>query len=264
MTARTPGRIPSPRGPRSFRPVRVSLEQVTKRYGSTRALHEFSAVFEPGEVIAVIGNNGAGKTTLLRALAGIVGPDAGRIRFDGEDFERNRLDQRRRFWFLPDFPPLLDGENVLANLSLILRLFEADRPGIEQQVLALLREFDLVGLAHAPVETLSRGQADKVALTALICADPELWLLDEPFASGMDPTGIAVFRREARAAAGRGRTVIYSTQWLESAERLADRLCVIHRGRLIAFGTLADLRAQAGSGATELETLLLQLVRSDS
>lgn len=242
--------------------MRVELHNVTKRYGSTRALDGVSLAFAPGEIVAVIGINGAGKTTLLRALAGIVAPERGNIEFDGRTFERNRADQRRRFWFLPDFPPLLPEETLLANVGLILRLFEADRPGVEDRLLALLHEFDLAGLAYAPVGTLSRGQAYKSALLSLLCADPELWLLDEPFASGMDPVGIAVFRREARAAAARGRTVIYSTQWLEAVERLADRLCILQNGQVRAFGTLADLQAQTGTAGQELEETLLKFVQA--
>jgi ABC-2 type transport system ATP-binding protein len=242
--------------------MRVELHEVTKRYGSTRALEAVSLTFSPGEIVAVIGVNGAGKTTLLRALAGIVAPEKGTIEFDGETFARNRLDQRKRFWFLPDFPPLLPEETVLANLSLFLRLFEADRPGVEERVLALLQQCDLVGLAHAPVGTLSRGQAYKTALIALLCADPQLWLLDEPFASGMDPVGIAVFRREARAAAARGRTVIYTTQWLEAVERLADRLCILQHGQVRACGSLPELRAQTGTTGQELGATLLKFTQA--
>jgi ABC-type multidrug transport system ATPase subunit len=243
--------------------MRVSLQAVTKRYGSTRALDEVSLELEPGRIVAIIGINGAGKTTLLRALAGIVAPDRGQVRFDGESFERNRLDQRRRLWFLPDFPPLFPEETLLGNLGLILRLFGADAPGVESRVLQLLREFDLVGLVHAGAGTLSRGQAYKAALTALLCVNPELWLLDEPFASGMDPVGIAVFRREARTAASQGRTVVYSTQWIEAVEKLADDLCILQHGKVLAFGSLAELRAQTGTQGGELEQMLLAFTRQD-
>lgn len=87
--------------------MRVELHQVSKRYGSTRALDGVSLAFEPGGIVAVIGLNGAGKATLLRALTGVVAPDRWNIGFDGQTFARNCLDQRRRFWFLPDFPPLV-------------------------------------------------------------------------------------------------------------------------------------------------------------
>ncbi len=235
--------------------MHVSLVNVTKRYGRTRALDDFSLALEGGQIVAVLGINGAGKTTLLRALAGVVAPERGEIEFDGEPFRLDRLDQRKKLWFLPDFPPLLMEESVLTNLGLILHLFEADQPGVEERALELLRELDLVGLVHAPVGTLSRGQIYKTALTALVCVDPELWLLDEPFASGMDPIGIGVFRREARAAAERGRLILYSTQWLDAVERLADRLCILHSGKLRAFGSLAELRGTATEPGGAMEEL---------
>jgi ABC-type multidrug transport system ATPase subunit len=235
--------------------MRVALANVTKRYGRTRALDDFSLALEGGQIVAVLGINGAGKTTLLRALAGVVAPERGQIEFDGEPFRLDRLDQRRRLWFLPDFPPLLLEEPVLTNIGLILRLFEADQPGVEERALELLRELDLVGLVNAPVGTLSRGQIYKTALTILVCVDPELWLLDEPFASGMDPVGIGVFRREARDATERGRLILYSTQWLDAVERLADRLCILHSGKLRAFGTLAELQGSGTGPGGAIEEL---------
>ena len=148
-------------------------------------------------------------------------------------------------YFLPDFPLLFWEETVSRNIAIVLRLYEADGPGAENRVLELLRDFDLLPLALRPMATLSRGQIYKTGLVALMAADPEVWLLDEPFASGMDPHGIDAFKQHAREAARRGRTVIYSTQILDVAERFSDRVCVIHEGELRAFDTLEALRGQA-------------------
>jgi len=166
---------------------------------------------------------------------------------------------RQRLHVLPDFPFLFWEQTVLRNLAIVLRLYEADGPGAESRVLELLRDFDLLPLALRPVQTLSRGQAYKVGLAALIATDRELWLLDEPFASGMDPHGIDAFKRHARAAAARGRTILYSTQLLDVAERFADRVCVIHQGEIHAFDTLARLREQAGDKHNVLEEMFRQL-----
>ncbi|MDB6068105.1 MAG: hypothetical protein JWR26_4313, partial [Pedosphaera sp.] len=114
-------------------------------------------------------------------------------------------------------------------------------------------------LALRPVNSLSRGQAYKAGLVAMMAADRELWLLDEPFASGMDPHGIDAFKQHARAAAARGRTVIYSTQLLDVAERFSDRVCVINKGELHAFDTLARLREQARDKDNVLEEMFRQL-----
>jgi ABC-type multidrug transport system ATPase subunit len=242
----------------------VELRGVLKSYDQTRALNRVNMEIAPGQIVSLLGPNGAGKTTLLRCLAGIVSPDAGEVTFDGEAFHRERLDLRRRLMFLPDFPFLFWEHTALRNLSIILRLFEADKPGVEQRVADLLGEFDLLPLAGRPVSTLSRGQTYKVALVALIAADPELWLLDEPFASGMDPHGINAFKAHARQASARGRTVIYSTQLLDVAERFADRVCVIHQGDVHAFDTLENLRQTAADKANVLEELFRNLKESSS
>lgn len=239
--------------------MKIELRTVTKSYRSIRALSRVSLEFSPGQLISLLGPNGAGKTTLLRCLAGIAAPDSGEIYFDDQEYRRNRLDLRQRIYTLPDFPFLFWDQTILRNLAIILRLYNADGAGAEERVLELLREFDLLPLALRPVQTLSRGQAYKAGLAAMIAADCDIWLLDEPFASGMDPHGIDAFKRHARAAANRGRTVIYSTQLLDVAERFADRVCVIHKGEIHAFDTLDRLREQASDKHNVLEEMFRQL-----
>jgi len=232
---------------------------VLKSYRSVRALDHVSLQIEPGQIVSLLGPNGAGKTTLIRCLAGIAAPDKGEVYFDDQEFRRDRLDLRRRIYLAPDFPFLFWEHSVLRNIAMILRLYEADGPGAEERVLELLREFDLLPLGLRPVNSLSRGQAYKVGLVSLLAADRELWLLDEPFASGMDPHGIDAFKRRARDAARRGRTILYSTQILDVAERFSDRVCLIHQGEIRAFDTLEHLRSQAQDKDNVLEEMFRQL-----
>lgn len=239
--------------------MEIQVQGVVKTYNSVRALDRVSLDIQAGQIVSLLGPNGAGKTTLLRCLAGMAAPDQGEVYFDHQPFRRERLDLRRRMHILPDFPFLFWDQSVVRNVAIVLRLFEADAAGVEERVLELLRDFDLLPLALRPANSLSRGQAYKTALVALIAADPELWLLDEPFASGMDPHGIDSFKRHARAAAARGRTVLYSTQLLDVAERFSDRVCVIHRGEIRAFDTLVRLREQARDKDNVLEEMFRQL-----
>ncbi len=225
--------------------MKIETRGVLKSYRSVRALDRVSLEIAPGQIVSLLGANGAGKTTLLRCLAGIAAPDAGELYFDEQPFRRDRLDLRKRLFFLPDFPLLFWEESVVRNIAIVLRLYEADIPGAEERVLTLLRDYDLLPLALRPVNSLSRGQAYKAGLVALLAADPEVWLLDEPFASGMDPHGIDAFKHHAREAATRGRTILYSTQILDVAERFSDRVCLIHEGEVRAFDTLTTLREQA-------------------
>ncbi len=239
--------------------MNVELRGVLKSYRSIRALDRVSLRLEPGQIVSLLGPNGAGKTTLIRCLAGIAAPDRGGVYFDEEEFRRDRLDLRRRLHFLPDTPFLFWEHSVVRNLAITLRLYGADGAGAETRLVALLQDFDLLPLALRPAHSLSRGQAYKVGLVALLAVDREVWLLDEPFASGMDPHGIDAFKRHARAAVGRGRTVLYSTQILDVAERFADRVCLIHRGEIRAFDTLARLRHHAVDKDNVLAELFRQL-----
>ncbi len=239
--------------------MQIELRSVLKSYRSVRALDFVSLEIAPGQIVSVLGPNGAGKTTLLRCLCGIIAPNDGRIYFDGEEFQRDRLDLRNRLHFLPDFPPFFAAQSVLRNIATVLHLYSADGAGAENRVLDLLRDFDLLPLAFRPIFSLSRGQAYKAGLVALIAADRELWLIDEPFASGMDPHGIDAFKRHTRDAAARGRTILYSTQILDIAERFSDRVCVIHKGAIHAFDTLQNLRSDARDKDDVLGEMFRQL-----
>jgi ABC-type multidrug transport system ATPase subunit len=239
--------------------VRIELDRLTKRYGAIAALDDVTLTIEPGQIVAVLGPNGAGKTTLLRCLSSIAAQDRGSIVYDGESFRRDRLDLRRRLGFLPDVPFVYPDMTVLRHIGLVLRLYEADAEGVEETVIDLLTELDLLPLAEMRLGTLSRGQSYKAALAAILAADPELLMFDEPFASGMDPRGLAAFRRRTHDAAGRGRTVLYTTQILELAESFSDKVIIIHRGRVHAFASVERLKTELASEGNVLEEIFAQL-----
>jgi ABC-type multidrug transport system ATPase subunit len=247
--------VPLAATPRS---VNVELRTLSKKYGSVRALDGVSLTVPPGSIVAVIGLNGAGKTTLLRCLAGIVAPSAGEVLYDGEAFRRQNLALRRRLMFLPDFPPLFAQMNALQHIALVLRVYERDTHGVEDRIVTALQDLDLLPIAEQWLGGLSRGQLYKVAFSALLAVEPELWLLDEPFASGLDPQGLAILKQRARAAAAAGATVVYSTQILEIAERFCDVLCVIDRGELRESFTRAQLATFPAEGPESLESRLRQ------
>ncbi len=232
--------------------MHIELRNLTKRFSSHDALSNLSLAFEPGQVVAVLGVNGAGKTTLLRCLSGIYKATSGEVLFDGEPFRRDRLDQRRRFGFLPDTPDLPD-ITVLRHISLLLRLYEREYVGVEERVIEALRGLDMLPFFESPLASLSRGQRYKAALAGLMAADPEVLYFDEPFAAGMDAQGMNALRMFSREAAGsRGRTIIYTTQILEIAENFSDRVLILNGGELHAFDTLANLLSAPGDSLTGL------------
>jgi ABC-type multidrug transport system ATPase subunit len=240
----------------------IELRKLRKLFGGLKAMDEVSLSIAPGQIVAVLGPNGAGKTTLLRALAGIVAPDTGEILYDNQRFDRGRMELRRKFVFLPDFPYAFGHMDVLRHMSMMLRLYGASADGVEERAVDILRNLDLLPLAETPLANLSRGQLYKATLAGLLIVNPELWLLDEPFASGMDAHGIGYLKEQARAAAARGATVLYSTQILDIAEHFSDRVCVIHKGKIELFANVDEMTSIAAKGAV-LETLFKQLRERD-
>ena len=237
--------------------MKVELAGVSKVFGGKRALNQIRLEIPAGRIVAVVGLNGAGKTTLLHCLAGILALTEGAILYDDQPFTRDRVDLRKRFGFLPDFPLFFQDFTALQHIAMALRLYEKDGPGAEERVLGLLRAFDLMPYATVPMNTLSRGQVYKVALTALMLVAPELWILDEPMASGMDALGLREFRDRASAATNAGATVIYTTQIMSVAEQFSDEVVVLHEGRVHAHGAGAEIRERG-----DLETLLADLHES--
>ena len=239
--------------------MKLELRSVIKTYSRTRALDHVSLEIEPGQIIALLGPNGAGKTTLLRCLAGLVAPDKGMLLYDDEVFERSRLDQRKRLLFLPDFPVAFLHWSAIQHAGMLARLYEIPPLGLADRLANLLKDFDLLHLSNQPLGSLSRGQYYKAHLAAMIAVNPEIWLLDEPFASGMDPLGLNAFKEHCRQAATQGRTIIYSTQILEVAEKVSDKVCVIHQGEVRAFDSVQNLQTNHWGEGSALEELFRQL-----
>jgi ABC-type multidrug transport system ATPase subunit len=237
----------------------IRIESLCKRYGKIDVLENVSLEIASGTIVAIVGANGAGKTTLLRILATLVAGERGRVLLDGEELGRKRLDLRKRLFFLPDFPLVFGDMNVLRHIAMCLQLYDREAGDRAERIVELLEKFDLLALAEARLGTLSRGQIYKAALCGFLAVAPELWILDEPFASGMDPSGILRFREEARKAAAQGSTILYSTQILEIAEKFADLICVLDHGRILYLDTPAKLKEQTGGSDGALLELFSKL-----
>jgi len=233
--------------------MKVTVAGLKKRFGRQRVLKSVDLDLPKGSIVALVGVNGAGKSTILHCLAGLLSIDGGTVSFDAEEFRPDNIELRRRLLFLPDFPYFVLAKTLLEHFSLIIRLYGRDASALTDKTMNLLREFDLLPFAARPLVELSRGQLYKGALIALILADPDLWLLDEPLASGMDPLGLRAFQKYARQAADRGSTILYSTQMLDVAERFSDHVAVLHDGLIRAFTKTSEIRANgADGGLTDL------------
>jgi ABC-type multidrug transport system ATPase subunit len=241
--------------------MKVTIAGLRKRFGSQPVLRGIDLELPENSIVALVGLNGAGKSTILHCLAGLLSIDSGAVKFDGDKFHPDNIEMRRRLLFLPDYPTFALAGTLLEHLSLVIRLYERDGEALTDRTMELLREFDLLPFAMRPLQELSRGQMYKSALIALILVDPDLWLLDEPLASGMDPLGLRAFEKHAHQAAANGRTILYSTQILDVAERFSDHVAVLNDGLIRTFAKASDLRANGADG--NLTDLFAKLTATD-
>ena len=208
----------------------IEARGLGKRYGLKRVLRDVDLAVDRGEILAVLGVNGVGKTTLLGCMYGILGWSSGEVLLDGRRLDRADLEMRRRMLFLPHDGLLFEGADVIRNAAIFSEIWRGIDAPPPLDIEEWIDRLGLLDVAFEPMDRLSRGQRYKAALLALHCADPEIWLIDEPFASGMDARGIEAFRQMASAAIGRGRCVIYTTQFPELAARFATRVVVLGDG----------------------------------
>ena len=208
--------------------MEICLRRIRKSFLDSVALDNIDLDVESGQLIAVVGTNGAGKSTLLKTIATLLTPSSGDLLIDGEVLTIRRVDLRRRLHFLDESPELLG--SVVNHICRVVHLYERDLNGLKDKIVQWLKEFELLGVAHA--RGLSRGQKYKAAFVGLCAACPDLWLLDEPFAAGVDPLGISAIKRAINKAVGSGATVIYSTQIVDLAESFSDRVLVMNSGQI--------------------------------
>jgi ABC-2 type transport system ATP-binding protein len=239
----------------------IELLDLVKRFGDLVAVDHLSLVVPRGEFFAVLGPNAAGKTTTIRILTGLIKPTSGRARVAGYDVQSNPLEARRRLAYVPDFPFLYDKLTPWEFVRFSGQMFGMTDDRIRLAAADLVARFSLEGFLNQPIEGLSHGTRQRVALVSALLHDPEVFVIDEPMV-GLDPHHIRVVKDLLKERSQRGMTVFISTHELSVAEEMADRIGIIHRGRLIAVGTREELRRQSG-GDGALERIFLNLTEPE-
>ena len=216
-----------------------------------------------GEFYALLGPNGAGKTTTLKMVVGLLQPDAGAISILGIDALADPVAAKRVMAWISDEPMIYDKLTPIEYLAFVAGLWGIGSDVAEPRALALLEWLELGGHAHERCEGFSKGMRQKVALAGALVHDPRVIILDEPL-TGLDAASARQVKAVLRERVAHGGTVIMTTHILEVAERMADRIGIIAGGRLIAEGTLDELRGQAGKRTTTLEDTFLSLVSNQA
>jgi len=236
----------------------LSMRALCKNFDGKPAVDQLELTIRPGEFYALLGPNGAGKTTTIRMAAGLLLPDSGSIEIFGVDVVREPVAAKRMTAWLPDEPALYDKLDPLEYLEFVAGLWGVEPALAMSRARELMEVLELWPHRHARCEGFSRGMKQKVALAGALIHDPMLLLLDEPL-TGLDAAIARQVKDLLTARAKAGRAIILTTHILEVAERLADRIGIIHAGRLCAEGTLEDLRARTRRAGDSLEEVFLDL-----
>lgn len=238
----------------------LRITGVSKQYqgGRAKAVDDLSLSVRPGEIFGFLGPNGAGKTTTIKMIVGLLKPDCGEIAVAGYDAIGNAVQAKARMGYVPDSPELYDRLTGLEFLNFIADVYGVTAAERRERFGRYLEMFELTGAAGSRIESYSHGMKQKMALTAALIHAPGLLILDEPMV-GLDPRSAHLFKAVMREQCAAGRAVFFSTHILEVAENLCDRVGIIHHGRLIACGTLDEIRQDTGAAHDSLERLFLEL-----
>jgi ABC-2 type transport system ATP-binding protein len=240
----------------------IELDHLVKTFGDLVAVNDISLTVARGEFFAMLGPNAAGKTTTLKLLTGLLKPASGRARICGFDVQAEPLEARRRLAYVPDFPFLYDKLTAWEFFRFTGQLFQIDPARVENNARDLVARFHLGDAAGRALETLSHGTRQRVALVSALLHDPEVLVIDEPMI-GLDPQHARIVKDVLKERALDGMSVLISTHQLNIAEELADRIGIIHGGRLIAVGTREELRRQSRVTG-HLEEIFLKLTTGGS
>lgn len=235
----------------------IELKNIVKRFGDLVAVNDLSLSVGRGEFFAVLGPNAAGKTTTIKILTGLIKPTSGTAVVAGYDVQTQPLEVRRRLAYVPDFPFLYDKLTPWEFIRFTGQMFRMDEATLEAKATGLVQRFNLDSYLRKPIEGLSHGTRQRVAIVSALLHDPEVFVIDEPMV-GLDPHHARVVKDVLKERSLQGMTVFLSTHQLSVAEEMADRIGIIHQGRLVAVGNRDELRRQSGStGALEQTFLAL-------
>jgi ABC-2 type transport system ATP-binding protein len=248
---------------RDEQPAALQIRALRKSFDGKAAVDGLDLTVRAGEFYMLLGPNGAGKTTTLRMVSGLLQPDTGAVSIFGINARTDQVAAKQIVGWLSDEPMIYDKLTPVEYLEFVAGLWNVETAVAEARARELLGWLGLEKVAHQRCEGFSRGMRQKVALAGALVHEPRLIILDEPL-TGLDAGSARLVKTVLTERVRAGATVIMTTHILEIAERMADRIGVIAGGRLIAEGTLQELRARIGSGDTPLEELFLAIVAEDA
>ncbi len=234
----------------------IQFDHLRKTYGNTEALKDLSLKIPDGEIFGFLGHNGAGKSTTLKSLVSIIEPTAGTIQVDGLSLEEQRLAIKRKIGYVPDSPDIFLELTANDYWDLLSSAYQIPKESREQRQTKLVNLFYMQDHVDQPIGEFSHGMRQKTIVIGALLPDPDIWVLDEPM-TGLDPQAAYDLKQLMKAHAAKGKTVIFSTHVLATAQELCDELAILRQGELIYNGSVKQLLATVPGD--NLETIYLKM-----
>ena len=237
----------------------IRIRNLTKVFGSTVAVNDLSLDVGYGEFFCFLGPNGAGKTTTIKILTGLLRPTSGTARIDGSDIISDPVGAKRSIGYIPDHPYLYEKLSGREFMRFIAGMYNMDGVATDKRIDELLDMFGIIDYADQLTEDYSHGMRQKLIFSATFLHSPRVVIVDEPWV-GLDPKSIRFLKDFLKSKTREGLTIFMSTHTLSIAEEIADRVAIIHRGKLIALGTVEEVKA---SNVRNLEDVFLELTAEE-
>ena len=241
----------------------LKLKNLSKTYskGQVKAVDNVNLEVKPGEIFGFLGPNGAGKTTTIKMIVGLLKPDEGNVFIDDIDVWENPLEAKKKISYVPDTPEVYDKLKGIEYLNFIADVYGIPKDVRQERIEKYLDIFELKAAVGNIIGSYSHGMKQKLVLISALIHDPELFILDEPMV-GLDPRSSFNLKEIMRERCKEGKTVFFSTHVLEVAEKLCDRIAIINKGKIIALGTMDELRSAAEDKGS-LEKIFLELTENE-
>ena len=237
----------------------IQLMDVSKSYnrGKVKAVDSLTLTVEPSEIFGFLGPNGAGKTTTLKMIVGLLRPDSGSITVEGHNVVTEPLETKQSTTYVPEYPAIYERLTGLEYLNFIGDVYGVSKEDRLERINKWLEVFELSQVITNPIQSYSHGMKQKVVLIAALLPSPRVMILDEPLV-GLDPRAAFQLKDLFREHCEQGKTLLFSTHIMEVAEKLCDRIGIIHKGRLVACGDMEELKT-LGRREHSLESIFLEL-----
>ena len=239
----------------------IEIKKVSKTYNSEiKAIKDLSLTIEDGEIVGFIGLNGAGKTTLIKMMTGVLKSDKGSIKINGYDITKKPIEAKMQIGYIADSPDMFLKLTGIEFINFIADIYKVPLEKRKERIKYFAEEFDLMDILDKPMQGYSHGTRQKMMVIAALVHDPKVWILDEPLI-GLDPKSALKLKNMMKKHAKEGNTVFFSTHVLEVAEKLCDKVAIIHEGKIVYYGTLDDMKKEYKK--TDLEKLFLEVIGDD-